>query len=134
MPYEELTHTADISLRVWGASLEELYESAARGMFGIMGRPAKRTVARLVSLAAADRESLLVDWLSELLYLHETNGELYDHFEVSVKAGAPDWALDSRVFGGPGKVTGTKIKAVTYHGLQISFSDGVYKATLVFDA
>jgi SHS2 domain-containing protein len=130
VPYEELTHTADVSLRAWGATLDELFQSAACGLFALMGRPAGNRLERHVALGARDGESLMVDWLSELLYLHETNGELYDCFEVHV---SPGWALSSTVYGGAGEVTGDKVKAITYHGLNITCADGVYSASLVFD-
>ena len=130
MGFEEVRHTADVAIRVWGTSLEELFRSAAAGMFVTMGTMGKGEIERRVALEAGDLETLLVDWLSELLYLSETRGELYTDFEVQIE---PAWQLEATVRGYCGDVTGDKVKAVTYHGLSIKQADGNYTAIVVFD-
>ena len=130
MGFEEVCHTADIALRAWGTSLEELFQSAAAGMFTTMGAQGYGDVQRHVSLQTEDLESLLVDWLSELLYLSETRGELYTEFEVQVE---PTWRLAGEVRGYAGRATGDRIKAVTYHGLSVERVSEGYTAVIVFD-
>jgi len=128
--FEELSHTADVSIRAWGGDLDELFAAAAEGMFALMGAPRETGVGRKVEVAAGDLETLLVDWLSELLYLSEVNGELYDSFAVRV---LPSWRLEAAIAGGKGSASGDKVKAVTYHGLCVEHADGRYAATVVFD-
>ena len=130
MGYEELEHTADVSLRAWGATLAELFCSAAQGMFALMGAQPPAEVEREVQVAASDLETLLVDWLSELLYLNEVHGELYSSFEVSLR---PGWQLAGRACGRRRAISGDKVKAVTYHGLRVEALDGGFSATIVFD-
>lgn len=130
MGYEELSHTADVALRAWGNSLSELFREAAAGMAAVMGATEGGRVERRVELEAPDVETLLVDWLSELLYLGEVHGETYGAFSVCVHEGP---RLEGTVHGSPGEPRGAHIKAVTYHGLSVQYSDGEYSATVVFD-
>jgi len=63
--HRELEHTADWALEVWASDLAALLAESARGMYGLMGVVLAdgRRQRRQLELAAADRESLLVDFL-----------------------------------------------------------------------
>lgn len=129
---EELSHTADVGLRARGATPAELFSCLAVGMFGLIGpRPETRDRRRTVTVESLDAESLIVDWLSELLYLHETTGEVYDHCTIT------RWAptkLEAVVEGGPPAGSPLRsIKAVTYHGLRLQEEPGGWLAEVYFD-
>src|SRR5659263_230184 len=82
--YEYLEHTADIKFLAYGRTLEELFENAALAMFNVMidtGKVSGET-AKEVFLKSSDLESLLVDWLSELLYLFEVDEIVFRKFQV----------------------------------------------------
>ncbi|NPV81284.1 MAG: archease [Firmicutes bacterium] len=71
MGYEVFDHTADIGIRVWGESLEDLFETAGRSLLviaapRILVQPIQH---RHIMVEADDLEALLVNWLSEILYL-----------------------------------------------------------------
>ena len=68
--YEEIPHTADIGVRVYGADLKELFKNAAFSMFDIIAdlEGIKGSVTVDVDLKADSPEELLVNWLDELLY------------------------------------------------------------------
>src|SRR5256885_13017328 len=72
--YEEIEHTADVGIRAYGSTLNELFANAAEGMFSLIADldSVKPVGAVEVLLAAEDVETLLLRWLSELLYIHET--------------------------------------------------------------
>ena len=130
--YRLLSHTADLALEVWGADLEALFANAARGMFAQMVDMAgiQHLVQRTVELTAVDRESLLVAWLSELLYLRETKREAYCSFAVTFPAPA---ALHGVALGAPWQTFDRPVKAVTYHGLAITQDHSGFHATVVLD-
>lgn len=130
MGYVEVAHTADLALRVWGRSLDELMVSAAKGLFSSVSRRDGPPVQRRLWLAAEDVETLLVDWLSELLYLSEAGHETYDSFAVSV---GPDLRLSAAVGGCSKASERPRAKAATFHGLRVQQVDGMYTATVVFD-
>ena len=41
--YEELQHTADWSIRVWGEDINQLFEHAAAAMFHLQGADLEKT-------------------------------------------------------------------------------------------
>ncbi|SRR5690554_6474567 len=133
---EEIDHTGDIGIRVRAASLEQLFERAAIGMFGIITdlEDVVPTESREVVVEASDRDDLLVRWLSELNYIHLVEGLLFCRFEIRR---IDDRGLTAVAFGEPidrdRHMIHTEVKAVTYHGLSIEASDGAWTAQVIFD-
>lgn len=139
MGYEIMPHTADVRLRAWGKTREELFRDAMRGMFEVMqphlarkdAKPdAKGRERRHIRIEAGDREALLVDFLSEALYLGDIHREAYDDvlfIELTEKE------LTGELIGTKRDSVEVQVKAVTHHGLRIEERDGEYRATLVFD-
>ena len=119
-----MEHTADVGISAWGKNLEETLSWLAVGMFSLIVDPA--TVAadhsQVISLVSRDRETLVVDWLNELLYQHETTGLLLKDCHVSLEQG--DTRLEALCRGeqsDPGRHhILTVVKAATYHGLSVS--------------
>ena len=130
--FEEIEHTADLAMRAYGRDLRELFANAAHGMFALMVEPSLEESAcqREVSLEATDYEGLLVDWLNELIYLHEVEGETYSQF--AIKTLLPT-GLKAQVTGGPTKIKTRAIKAATFHDLAIEETANGLVATIVFD-
>jgi SHS2 domain-containing protein len=89
---------------------------------------------REVSVSAADRESLLVVWLQELIFWFEVEDELYTDVEVrEVTDTSLTATLRGRKLGSEIVQIGAAVKAVTYHGLSVrQVSDG-WEAVLLFD-
>jgi SHS2 domain-containing protein len=88
------------------------------------------TIRREVHLEAPDRETLLVDWLNELLYLWEVEGEVYSRFDI---ASLSSTELSAEVEGGEAEKVTKFIKAATFHDLEIAETDEGYVATITFD-
>jgi len=142
--FELVPHTADIQLRVYGKTLKDFFRNALIGMFQAIGPKSsacKKIQGRLVcpdlpekreiEIISIDLESLLVDFLSEALYLSDINNEAYldaKIHEVNEKR------IRATVYGV--KITGfevVEVKAVTYHDLEVKQVDGVWQADIVFD-
>jgi SHS2 domain-containing protein len=136
MPFEELSHTADWCLRVWAADLESLFTEAAIGMNALAGirLVSKPRVKRTFSASADDGESLLVSFLSELVYYAEQDQLAFDDFEVSLDPG-PGKPMDLNVVlhGAPIFSMNKAIKAVTYHNLQIQNTKNGLEVEIVLD-
>jgi SHS2 domain-containing protein len=132
--YEELGHTAEIGVAVWAPTAPALFACAAQAMFSLLRAPAERAAAarvHTVQVDSVDVESLLVDWLSELLYLHEVTGEVYAG--VRVQAWTPA-SLVAQVTGWPPvNPPALHIKAVTYHDLAVRQDDHGWNARIFFD-
>lgn len=131
--FEELDHTADVRLRVWGANLAELFVHAAQGMFFLMrpeAGPASQPVEHEVTLDAVDLLGLLVDWLNELLYLGESGYALFESYDI---ASLNATHLAARVRGKSGYLFRKVIKAATFSDLSIEPVGSGYQATITFD-
>jgi SHS2 domain-containing protein len=131
-PFEEVEHVADSALRVYGADWNALLANAALGMFSLMAdwEDSLLSTEREIELRAVDSETLLVDWLNELLYLHELEGVVYTDFEIL--SASPE-ALQAIARGTDRWRPRTAIKAVTFNDLSIEKTAEGYTATIVFD-
>jgi SHS2 domain-containing protein len=135
VPHSTLEHTADTGLEASADSLPQLIEELALGMFELMaaieGCPDDHTVEATVE--ATSTEDLVVDTLSELLYLSETEGVHFCRFEV---APGGKFAVEIQATGVATEdveLTGPPIKAVTYHQLQVAETEEGWSATVYFD-
>ena len=130
--FEQVEHTADLALRIYGRTLRELFSTAAYAMFSQIADlgPVALAVHREVAVEGIDYESLLVNWLNELLYLQETRGEVYTTFEIKQLTRRH---LRATVGGARTENIHTLIKAATYHELSIIRTRGWYASTIVLD-
>lgn len=140
--YTELDHAADWSIRVWGDDLDGLFEHAAGAMFELQGAEmaAEPELAVELSCTGIDLETLLVAWLSELLFHSEMQDALWTRFQVRVVQAAPDtpetypqWALGAWVQGSAGRGHMAHVKAVTYYQLSVQQVEGRWEAVVTFD-
>ncbi len=129
--FEEIEHTADWAFRAYGGDLKELFENAAYALVSLQGAaPMELTVTREVNVSGIDYESLLVNWLSELLFLQETRGETYQQFSIELLT--PE-NLNAAIQGGPSGPLNKFVKAITYHDLKIELDAEGWQATVVVD-
>ena len=144
--FEILPHTADAGFRAHGASLAELFETAARAMFSIEYDVSAVDVQedRAVEAQADDPHDvggLLEAWLSELLWLHDATGFVPGEVSIREIGLAADGSGVVRVAGSAAgrllgdwfEQTGPQIKAVTLHGLDVHQADGHWEATVYLD-
>ena len=133
MGFEEIEHTADKALRIFGSNLTELLLSAAEGMTHLMAADVSEIsteIEKSIELDAIDAESLLVEWLSELAYWAESEMLVFKKFRIQ-KVTATH--LQVKIFGGKTSTLEKHIKAVTYHNLKIIKTSNGLEATIVFD-
>jgi SHS2 domain-containing protein len=120
--HELLEHTADVGLRIWAPTLDELFAEAAIGLIDVMGTAEGPAGKReTVTLEAPDLDALFVDWLSEVLFLFEARNIVPQRVDVNVDRAT--WKLHATI-AGPStehfEQRGPAVKAVTYHGLQVT--------------
>ncbi len=133
-PYNTFEHTADVGIEARGETLEEAFANAARGMFSIIvdGSDIDVRQQREISLEAADDDQLLVDWLSELLYIHDVEGLVFDSFDLSIDDGLHAIAR-GEPYSREKHGYGSEIKAVTYHLLAIKRTKKGIELKVLFD-
>jgi SHS2 domain-containing protein len=131
--YEFLEHTADVGLKAYGSTLEEIFENAALGMFDLMTDVSlvRSTGEVEVRVQSQDLESLMVDWLTELLCVHELENVFLSEFDLVIEG----LSLEAKVRGeavDPSRhPLETLIKAVTYHMIEVNPKEGY--AIVIFD-
>ena len=131
--FEEIPHTADWSFRAFGRDLNELFENAAHALFAMQGARAKENSSetpQVVQVSGIDYESLFVNWLSELLYLQESQHQVYVRFQIE---SLTPTSLRAQIFGLPLVHIDKLIKAVTYHNLKIEQTVDGWEAVVVVD-
>jgi SHS2 domain-containing protein len=135
-PYEILDHTADIGIVVYGEDLKALFENAGQAFFDLitdLDKVAGR-VTRKIELGEESLDRMMVDWLSELLYMHEVDQLLFNEFKVE---SVGNEGLKAVAKGEPYRdgvhVIKTEVKAVTYHQLFVEKENGGWRAQIIFD-
>ncbi len=121
MRYRLLEHTADALIEAYGESLSDRFASAAYAMFDqITDVGAIEAVGEVkITVTADSRERLLVDFLQELLYLHDAENLVFSDFDIdidglSLKANARGEEFDPERHSKKAVV-----KGITYHELKI---------------
>ena len=137
--YKILPHPADIRVQAFGKTKEELFLNAMKGMTAVLQPKIRSTKheIRNIKVKSVDLNALLVDFLSEVLYLIQTNKEVYNNIKFtkfSPSNSSGQSTLEAELIGNKVESFGEDIKGVTYHGLKITQNkDGLYEATVLFD-
>lgn len=133
MRYELIDHTADVMVSCKGRTLEECFENAAYALFDQMvdAGTIQRSVSREITIKGRDDEERLYAFLSELLFVMETENLLFSDFKVAfdgdrVKCTAKGEPLDLKKHRAKAEV-----KAITYH--ELSVNRNVPCITVIFD-
>ena len=133
--FEIIDHTADVGIAAYGADMSQAFANAARALFSLITEldDVAEALHRDVELIAPDQESLLVEWLNELIYLFDTENIIFKRFDITQ---LNHTQLKARSYGE--KVDKSKhklktgVKAATYHMLKVDKGD-VCKVQVLFD-
>lgn len=139
--YEYMYHIADAKFKAYGNTIEEAFENAALAMFNVMIDTAvlRAEVERLINVTSSDIKMLLVEWLSELLYLFEVEEIIFCEFKIDrIEKEKEGFSLTGRASGAqvnPGfHKFDTQIKGVTLHELEADRDDsGQFYVQVVVD-
>ena len=132
--FEHLEHTADVGIAAWDETLESVFEQTTLGVLDIMGAYHPNGGER-VSLEVTGRDlgSVLVEWLSEVLYVQDTRDSV-------VTAVVVEEVRETTARGAIGiapraeeMLEGTGVKAITYHGLHIGRTDDGWSTRIYVD-
>ena len=134
--YEIVEHTADVGIKAFGKTLSEAFENAAKGMFDIITNNSEieSTGQYDIELEAPDLEQLLIDWLSELLFLNTSQNLVFSFFKVEIDEKKK--RLVAHIFGEKYNISkhkmGVEVKAATYHMLEVK-NKKPYHVQVLFD-
>jgi len=133
--FEIINHTADVGIIAYGADMNEAFANAAKALFNLITDldDVEEVTHQDIELTAPDQESLLVEWLNELIYLFDAENIIFKRFDITQLS---QTHLKARSYGH--KVDSSKhklktgVKAATYHMLKIEKSNGG-KVQVLFD-
>lgn len=130
--FEILEHKADFEIKVFGRTKKELFKNSLLAMTEIQkGEIVGEKIKREIQVKSVDLKGLLVDFLSEVLYLSQVNKEVYNRIEFRKFS---DQEIEGVLFGQKVKSFGEDIKAVTHHDLEIKQKeDKSWVAVVLFD-
>ena len=134
--YDLLSHTGDLGLTIYGPDLPALFAHAAWAMFDQISdattiRPQQ---ALTIHLEGADLADLLVRWLSELLYLYDTQRFMCCTATFStLEATQLTATARGEPFDAARHPVDTEIKAVTYHQITVEQAADRWQARVIFD-
>jgi len=129
--YEILDHPADLKIKAYGKNLEELFNNILLAMAEAMEPVSiSEEISRGVDIKSRNLESLLIDFLSDVIYETDLNNAVFKKLEVSKLT---DQELEGKISGPKIKNFKTEIKAVTWHDLEIKKINSLWQATVVFD-
>ena len=129
--YEEIDHIADLAIRVWGEDIFAIMRQSARGMYAFMNVVSNRDAAikLTIPIQKSLSEIMLIDFLSELLYLSEDQKIIFEEFNFSDEG---DEIVITAVGHQAESIT-RNIKAVTYHNLELIACQNGFETTITFD-
>lgn len=135
--YEILEHPGELRLRVYGKTLEELFSNAVLAMAQILKtnanyakKYANTTKQEKINVKSIDINSLLVDFLSEILAKSQINKCVYHVSSFKIH----NSSLEAKLVSFPVERFDEDIKAVTYYGVDIKKNpQGFWQTDLVFD-
>jgi len=135
---EELA-IADVAFEAYGKNLGEAFGNAALATFEVQTdtKKVKAKVSKIVKIEAENKEALLFDWLSELLYLRDVHSMFFVKFDVKISERGGRFLLDARACGE--KIDRkkhqlkTEVKAVSYQMMKIEETAGKCKVRVILD-
>lgn len=134
--FELMEHTADIGFRARGATLEQLFASAALALQSIAVEmdAVEERAAYPIAADGDDQETLLVSWLNEVLYYLDGRQVLLARFEFEElspnRVRARAWGEPRDAGRHPPKLV---VKGVTYHLLEVRREQEGWFAQVVLD-
>jgi SHS2 domain-containing protein len=134
--FEILDHTADIGIMVYGEDLKSLFENAGKAFFHLITdlRKVRLRTERKIEIGGESLERLMVDWLNELLYLHDVENLLFKGFHVeSVGEEGLKAKVNGEIFQEGVHVIKTGVKAATYHQLEVLHEKEGWRARIIVD-
>ena len=132
--YKFLEHTADVKFNAYGKNVNKTFENSAIAMFKSMytGK-INKTMKNKINVSGRDYESLLYNFLEELLFLLDSKNFFIS--SIKVKISQKKFKLTSIAFGDDASKykIGLNVKAVTYNEMFVKKIKNKWICQVVLD-
>lgn len=134
--FRVLGHTADIGFEAFGQTRGEVFANAGRALQNLMV-DLELILPRdeiEIEVNGADAESLLVNWLSDILYRIDGEGRLFHDFEIRSITDRSILAVSrGESFNRARHPVNLQVKAITYHQLALAETAEGWRAQVYVD-
>ncbi len=133
--YQILEHKTDLKIKVFGQDKKEIFTHSAYALAEQLNKKAVQDKKpgrkfQVIKIKAVDLESLLVDFLNELIYLTDVYHQVYPKVKI---LNLTNDELEAEIYGLAVDKYDLEIKAATYYKLEIHKVENGYTADIVFD-
>ncbi|MFY9801288.1 MAG: archease [Methanoregula sp.] len=134
MSFEEISHTADIKIRVRAPTREALFSETFNAMMQIMyGINRASGIVREIRVESVDNESLMADFLSEVLFVSEVENLVFSDASIKINGFYLTAELSGEPFDPIRHSGGSEVKGISYSGLAITQDANGYMLDIIFD-
>ncbi len=130
--------TADAAIEARGDTLEELFSASAMATFTVMVDTdgVQPETGKVLHLENSDIDGLLFDWLSEIIYLKDSEFMVFSKFDITITKDK-DYSLNADIFGeeiNPSKHDfKCDVKAITFHLFDVYKKDEKWISRFILD-
>ncbi|MCE5215126.1 MAG: archease [Methanobacterium sp.] len=124
--FEFFDVTADVGFRAHGKTIDEAFQNAALAMFEVITDTSiiKAAILKEIEVESEDPVALLYDWLSELLFIHDSENMIFSDFEVTITQKTHElYSLKAKAWGETFNFdkheSKDDVKAVTFHLMKV---------------
>jgi SHS2 domain-containing protein len=134
MSFEEISHTADIKIRVRAPTLESLFSETLNALMQVLyGTDRRGGIQKEIQVESPDNESLLLDFLSEVLFVSEVESLVFFDACISIHGSLLSAELSGEPFDPNRHSGGSEVKGISYSGLSITNDANGYMLDIIFD-
>jgi SHS2 domain-containing protein len=134
MSFEEISHTADVKIRARAPTLDALFTEAFLALMQVVyGTDRKLGIRKEIRIESDTIESLVCDFLSEVLFIAEVEGLVFSQAEITIEGMHLTAVLMGESFDPVRHSSGTEVKGISYSGLVIQKEANGYMLDILFD-
>jgi len=134
MSFEEISHTADVKIRARAPTLDALFTEAFLALMQVVyGKDRKLGIRKEIRIESDTIESLVCDFLSEVLFIAEVEGLVFSQAEITIEGMHLTAVLTGESFDPVRHSSGTEVKGISYSGLVIQKEANGYMLDILFD-
>ncbi len=134
--FEFIEHTADLGIKVYGETLEQLFKNAALGMYNIICENFSFISPQKLyqnSFKELDYETLLISFLNELIYQTFVNKIVFCDFEIKIENCKIDFTCFGEIYNKQKHGVMFELKSATFHNLKITRTSTFFECVIIFD-
>lgn len=136
MPFEELEHTADVKMRITASDFLSLFQESSRALASVLYGDYPRepsVISAEIEACGKDEGELAVNYLSELLFLMETEYLVPQDIELAGDSGHIKGIVRGVEFDRAKHAGGIEVKGISYSGMSLTKTNTGFELVIIFD-